>query len=226
MTSHQIATWTVPVSVFCVATLVALLVRQIVLRRLRHWTWLEAVRGPSMLWCVATGLALAIHNADAPPAFDFWAQKLIGTVIITSIGLATSSIAFRLVTVYAERNKLRIAGLSQTLINLFSLELGDSRKRLLRFYKASFVAKVSGGVLRLKHSRALFGTVFLRVEGTASLLPRCTLEMKSKLVPQVEDIAEPALWSVPTDEPNHLLATTHGIEGRCRKPETSLFQFF
>ena len=123
MTSHQIATWTVPVSVFCVATLVALLVRQIVLRRLRHWTWLEAVRGPSMLWCVATGLALAIHNADAPPAFDFWAQKLIGTVIITSIGLATSSIAFRLVTVYAERNKLRIAGLSQTLINLFIFSL-------------------------------------------------------------------------------------------------------
>lgn len=118
MTTQQIATWTVPVTVFSVATLIALAVRLVVLRTFSHRLPLESVRGPSVLWCVALGLAIAIQNTNTPAGFKFWAQKSIGVFTIVSIGLVTAAIAVRMVSVYGERKSLRIAGLSRTLIRL------------------------------------------------------------------------------------------------------------
>ncbi len=126
MTTGQLALWTLPATVFGVSTLVALAVRQVAFRILdRRVTpktarlLLDSLRGPSILWCVAAGLAIAIYNANTPPTFDFWAQKTIGAVTILSIGLAVATIAAQLLIVYGERKSLRIAGLSRTLINLF-----------------------------------------------------------------------------------------------------------
>lgn len=121
--------WTVPVGVFGIATLVALALRQIAIRvltaKLRKGghgglgLFLRDVRGPSLLWCFAAGLAIAIHNSQAPPAFDFWAQKGLVVFLITSIGLVAANLAVQAFAVYGERKSLRIAGLSRTLINLF-----------------------------------------------------------------------------------------------------------
>ncbi|MBC8165146.1 MAG: mechanosensitive ion channel, partial [Bryobacteraceae bacterium] len=127
MNRQFIATWTLPVTVFTVATLVALVVRQILLRiadRRANTGYnffsvlTAAVRGPSVLWCIAVGLAIAIHNADAPRSFNYWAQKAIGVFTIVSIGLVVAAVAVRMVAFYGERRSLRIAGLSQTLVNL------------------------------------------------------------------------------------------------------------
>ncbi|MDZ4801252.1 MAG: mechanosensitive ion channel family protein [Bryobacteraceae bacterium] len=134
MTPAQLASWTLPVTVFSVSTLIALLVRQVVLRVLasrvpassKAWRlFLETVRGPSVLWCLAAGLAIAIHNAQAPRTFEYWAQKSIGVFTIVSIGLVGAAVAVRMVAVYGERKSLRIAGLSKTLVYLviFSIVL-------------------------------------------------------------------------------------------------------
>ncbi len=115
--------------VFGIATLVALAIRQIAIRVLtrrskkeghRGWgLFLRDVRGPSLLWCFAAGLAIAIHNSHAPASFDFWAQKGLVVFLIASTGLVSANLAVQAVAVYGERKSLRIAGLSRTLINLF-----------------------------------------------------------------------------------------------------------
>lgn len=113
--------------VFSLATLVALAVRHFVLRTLdRHSSRghphgvlvLEAIRGPSVLWCLAAGLAIAIYNAEPPATLGYWAQKSIGVFTIVSIGLVVASMAVQLIAAYGERRSLRIAGLSRTLVNL------------------------------------------------------------------------------------------------------------
>jgi small-conductance mechanosensitive channel len=128
MTTGQLASWTLPFMVFSVATLFALVLRQVSLRLVAARvpsTWrgkellLDAVRGPSVLWCLAAGLAIAIQNANAPPTLQLWAQRSIAAFVIISIGLSAATIAVKLVVVYGERKSLRIAGLSRTLIYLF-----------------------------------------------------------------------------------------------------------
>jgi small-conductance mechanosensitive channel len=128
MTTRQLAAWTVPVIAFSISTLIALGVRQLLLQVLaarmpRTWRGkqllLDAVRGPSVLWCLAAGLAIAIQAAETHPTFDLWAQRSIAAFTIISIGLAVATIAVKLVVVYGERKSLRIAGLSQTLIYVF-----------------------------------------------------------------------------------------------------------
>lgn len=132
MTVSQVQAWTLPVVTFGVATLVALGLRQVmlgVLERRVPESWrarllvLASVRGPSVLWCLAAGLAIAIHNANTPPAFELLAQRSIAAFTIISIGLVVASAAVQIVLVYAERKSLRIAGLSQTLIYLFILSI-------------------------------------------------------------------------------------------------------
>lgn len=134
MNRQQIASWTIPVIVFTAATLMALLLRHLVLswldrriqdRRSFRFVVLGAVRMPSILWCLAAGLAIAIHNAEAPKGFEYWAQKSIGAFAILSIGLVFAAILVRTVYVYGERNRIPFAaaGLSGTLIYIFILSL-------------------------------------------------------------------------------------------------------
>lgn len=122
------ATWAVPVLVFAVAASCALLLREAILRlltrRARPYV-LEAVRTPSLLWSIAIGLAVAIQNAAAPPAFEYWAGKAVSGFLIVSIGLGVAAVAVRLLTAYGERRRLpfAVAGLSRTLIYVFVLSI-------------------------------------------------------------------------------------------------------
>ena len=79
-----------------------------------------------MLWCVAAGLAVAIHSAPGPVTFDLWAQKAIGGFVIISFTLVAAAVAVRMVTMYGERNRMpfAVAGLSKTLIYIFVFSLG------------------------------------------------------------------------------------------------------
>jgi small-conductance mechanosensitive channel len=134
LTRQQIASWTVPVLVFCIAALLALIARHLLLhvlsRRASRFEFpavlLEAIRLPSVLWCVAAALAIAIHNAHPPRVFEYWAHKSIGAFVIISITLVIASIAVRMVAVYGERNRIpfAVAGLSRTLIYIFVFSVG------------------------------------------------------------------------------------------------------
>jgi small-conductance mechanosensitive channel len=134
LTRQQITSWTYPVLVFSVATLVALVARHFLLLFLRRRATrfpfsavlLESVRFPSILWCVAIALAIAIHNAQPPPTLEYWAQKSLGAFVIISITLVIASVAVQSIAVYGERNKIpfAVAGLSRTLIYIFVFSVG------------------------------------------------------------------------------------------------------
>lgn len=134
MNRQQIASWTLPVFAFSVATLVALLIRQLLLKLIARGAsksnfpsvFVDAVKFPSILWCIAAGLAIAVHSAPGPPAFDHWAQKALGGFVIISITMVAAAIAARMVTVYGERHHMyfAVAGLSRTLIYMFVFSVG------------------------------------------------------------------------------------------------------
>jgi small-conductance mechanosensitive channel len=131
---QQIAIWTLPVLVFSVSALVALAARHFLLlllsRRASRYEFpaalLDSVRLPSVLWCVAAALAIAIHNAQPPRALEYWAHKSLGAFVIISITLVIASVAVRMVSGYGERNKIPFAaaGLSRTLIYIFVFSVG------------------------------------------------------------------------------------------------------
>ena len=128
MIRQYIATWSIPIIVFSVATLGALAVRQVLLRALARRVQphvVDAVRLPSIIWSLAIGLELAIQNAATPPALKYWAGKGIGAFLIVSISLAVAAISSRMVASYGERNRLpfAVAGLSRTLIYIFVLSV-------------------------------------------------------------------------------------------------------
>jgi small-conductance mechanosensitive channel len=125
---QDIASWTVPLIVFSVATLFALAFREVILRsvtgRAQPYV-LEAIRFPSILWCLAIGLTVAIQNASSTPAFEYWAGRAIAGFLTVSISLAVAAVAVRMVTGYGERHRLpfAVAGLSRTLIYIFILSI-------------------------------------------------------------------------------------------------------
>lgn len=124
-----------PFAIFGVALLAALLVRQLALRFLtsRRYSkanfstvFLHAVRMPSILWCFAAALEMALLYAPLSQAEMYWASKGIGAFMIVSASLVAASVFVRMVAVYGERNEMAFAGagLSQTLINVVVWGIG------------------------------------------------------------------------------------------------------
>jgi len=134
LTRQQFASWTIPVLVFSVATLVALVARQVLLafvaRRASTFNFpsvlLDALRFPSVLWCVALGLAIGMHNAEVPERFEAWVHKAIGAFVIISMTLVAAAVSVRMATVYGERNRMpfAVAGLTRTLIHILVFSVG------------------------------------------------------------------------------------------------------
>ena len=125
----------VPLAAFGIALLLCLLARSIVLKILNRkisdkhsfaHVFLHVIRFPSVLWCIAAALSIAIQNANPSPALVYWANKGIGVFLITSVTLVTAAIFVRMTTVYGERYNMpfAVAGLSRTLTYVFVLSLG------------------------------------------------------------------------------------------------------
>ena len=134
MTRQQIASWTVPIVVFSVVTLLALAARQVLLafvaKRAVTFNFpsvlLDALRFPSVLWCIALGLAVGIHNAQVPENYEAWVHKAIGAFLIISMTLVAAAVSVRMATVYGERNRMpfAVAGLTRTLIHIVVFSVG------------------------------------------------------------------------------------------------------
>ena len=116
------------------ATLLALAARQIslgfVARRASTFNFpsvlLDALRFPSVLWCLAFGLAVSVHNASVPPGVETWVHKAIGGFLIISITMVAATVFVQMATVYGERNRMpfAVAGLTRTLIHIFVFSVG------------------------------------------------------------------------------------------------------
>ncbi len=118
---------------FGIALLLCLVARTMFLRILDRkitdkltfaYTFLNAIRFPSVLWCLAAALAITIRNAIPSPTIVNWANKGIGAFTITSISLVVASITVRMIAVYGERHSMpfAVAGLSRTLARVLGLQ--------------------------------------------------------------------------------------------------------
>jgi small-conductance mechanosensitive channel len=125
----------VPVAAFAVALLRCLIARSIVLKILNRritdrltfaHVFLQAIRFPSVLWCIAAALAIALQNANPSPTLVYWANKGIGAFTIISVTLVMAAIFVRTTSVYGERYNMpfAVAGLSRTLTYVFVFSIG------------------------------------------------------------------------------------------------------
>jgi small-conductance mechanosensitive channel len=124
-----------PLAIFGIALLFSVAVRhlifQIVKRRApAHPTLgpiiIEAISFPSVLWCLAFSLEIAIRYAQLSERQIDLSEKLIVAFLIISITLAVASVTVRMLKFYGERNKMpfAVAGLSETLTRIVILSIG------------------------------------------------------------------------------------------------------
>jgi small-conductance mechanosensitive channel len=126
-----------PFAVFGVALLLAVSLRHVGLRilyaraRNRAPIWLallDAIRGPSILWCIAAALDIALRYSDFPSAYIGLAERAIVAALIISFTLATANLAVRWITIHGERRGIPFAaaGLARTLIRAIVLVIGTA----------------------------------------------------------------------------------------------------
>ncbi len=119
-------TWTelrgivVPVSVAAVSAAALWAVRAGALRLLRRWAKatetrlddivLDAVKVPSIYWCIALGMHLGLDVSDLPARYVAWIKALIAVLVIFSVTLAAAGIAGRILNDYIREKHLPIPG--------------------------------------------------------------------------------------------------------------------
>ena len=82
----------IPFVTFLIILVVALILRTLVMRALRHWASrnndhldeliVQAIRLPSLFLCLALGLYLAVAFSELPSRYAFYVSKVIYLVII------------------------------------------------------------------------------------------------------------------------------------------------
>src|SRR5688572_29308064 len=92
--TERLTAASVPFATFLIAVLGSLVTRQVLLRFLERKVqdklafahqFVEAVRLPSILWCFALAIRIAITTADLTRAQEYWANKSIGGFVIVSM---------------------------------------------------------------------------------------------------------------------------------------------
>lgn len=123
-----------PLAVFVAALAATLLLRHLLLRRLRRragrssyaGVFLDTVRLPSLLWCLAAATAVSLHFVELSARHARWASDAIVVFVIASLSLVAASLAVRSITAYGERQgmPLAVAGLTRTMTRLAVLATG------------------------------------------------------------------------------------------------------
>src|SRR4030095_14784306 len=95
-------------AIFIGGTVLALIFRNVLLRFLQRWAqrtetrvddlFLEALRGPSVYWCIAVGLYFAIGTSKLPAQYVTYSFKAIHVLLIFSITIALANASGRFVS--------------------------------------------------------------------------------------------------------------------------------
>ncbi len=120
----------------------------------------------------------------------------------------------------------------QSLFNTLSLNFEDARKRVMRFSRMTLDFKVEPGLIQVREARALFGSVFAKLDGTLTY-PARQLELEALITPAVEDIAEDEVGFVPEEgqeksaperrkDPRNILTHRYKVTGTWDDPKISL----
>ena len=122
-----------PAVTFLVVTLVAMLVRELMLRALGRWlrgtdgaVVIEILRLPSLVWCLVPGVAAAIAVAQLPPGTVHVLNRTFVAVIILSVTVTLANVVAALIVRLGERRSLALAvtGLAQTSARVTVLIVG------------------------------------------------------------------------------------------------------
>lgn len=158
-----------PFAIFAVALGIALAIREISLKLLYRKVKdelsfgrviLEAVRVPSLLWCLMAALEVALRYASLTESQVGLASKLIVAFLIISFSLVASSIAVRMIVVHADGQEMgfAVSGLSRTLTRVFIMSIGGLI--LLRHFNISITPALTAlGVGGLAVALALQDTL-------------------------------------------------------------------
>ena len=126
----------ISLAVFIGTTALAFIVRKVMLRLLHRWAkktetlvddlLLAAVRVPSIYWCIAAGLYLAIGTSELPAQYVVYSFKAIHVLVILSVTLVVANVSANLVNYTIQRSQIPIpiTGLSKTLIKVVVLTIG------------------------------------------------------------------------------------------------------
>ena len=124
-----------PVVALVVVTVAALLFRNALILGFRRWTGqratgdslvLQAIRLPSLLWCVVLGLFVAIEMAELPPRLAVQIHAVLEVAIILSVTMTVAGVLDSLVAAASERRALAVGvtGLFRTSVRLVVLVVG------------------------------------------------------------------------------------------------------
>jgi small-conductance mechanosensitive channel len=123
-----------PVAALLGVTVGALLFRHALFLGFRRWTghtyeqslFLQAVRVPSILWCVVLGLFVAIEIADLPPRLAAQIQVVLEAAIILSVTITVAGALGSLVAAASERRAIggAVTGLARTAVRMLVLIIG------------------------------------------------------------------------------------------------------
>src|SRR5437867_2366116 len=123
-----------PVAALLGVTVGALLFRHALFLGFRRWTghtyeqslFLQAVRFPSILWCVVLGLFVAIEIADLPPRLAAQIQVVLEAAIILSVTITVAGALGSLVAAASERRAIggAVTGLARTAVRMLVLIIG------------------------------------------------------------------------------------------------------
>ena len=124
-----------PVVALVVVTIAALLFRNALILGFRRWTGqratedslvLQAIRLPSLLWCVVLGLFVAIEMAELPPRLAVQIHAVLEAAIILSVTMTVAGALDSLVAAASERRALAVGvtGLFRTSVRLVVLVVG------------------------------------------------------------------------------------------------------
>ena len=143
-----------PVSMKVARPLAAFTLTLLVLLLLRHWLFkwlysrsggegrfryvvLETLRLPSVLWCIAAAVQIALDTSIIPEKYVGRASTAIVAFLIISLTWVLSSASVRALTIHGQRRgvALALSGLARTLIRVFIFTCGALV--LLRIYKVN-----------------------------------------------------------------------------------------
>ncbi len=131
----RVAQFVQPLAIFGIALLALWALRRLALRWLRRrangsgnlaGVMADAVRVPSLLWCVAGALEISLRYADLTERQVHAAGIWIVIFVIVSLSLALASGTARAIALYGQRRQVpfAVAGLSRTLTHVFVLSIG------------------------------------------------------------------------------------------------------
>src|SRR5689334_18739900 len=123
-----------PVVALVMVSLAALFFRHALLVAFRRWTgrrtedslFLQAMRVPSMLWCLVLGLFVALETADLPPRLATQIHGVLEAAIILSVTITVAGVLGSVVAAASERHlhAVGVTGLFRTSVHLAVLVVG------------------------------------------------------------------------------------------------------